>query len=170
MSQEFKHSRRKTMSQKKIKSSDKKQRQENSNSATSGFTLLQETVLSLAAYQSQLSNTYLYQPGNNCWVIIAHTHTPCRLSLHTVGDTWTEVTLAGNVPLYICLLRPTQAALVELVNGRMAGEVAVGCVHTCGRSNVFQVLGIHPTEVAGSFLFLCVVVPYLRLAQAPHAV
>ena len=53
---------------------------------------------------------------------------------------------------------------MELAKGRMAGEAVVGCVHTHGRTNVFQLVGIRPAEVAVSFLFLCVVVLYLQLA------
>lgn len=56
-----------------------------------------------------------------------------------------------------------------MANGGMAGEAVVGCAHTSVRSNVFWLVGIHPAEVAAFFLFLCVMVPFLWLAKASHA-
>lgn len=52
---------------------------------------------------------------------------------------------------------------MKLENGQMAGENVAGCVHTHDSSNVFKLVGICPTEDVASFLFICVVVPYLQL-------
>lgn len=56
-----------------------------------------------------------------------------------------------------------------MANDGMAGEAVVGCAHTCVRSNVFWLVGIHPAEVEVFFLFLCVMVPFLWLTKASHA-
>lgn len=50
---------------------------------------------------------------------------------------------------------------MELANGGMAGEAVVGCACICVRSNVFWLVGIHPSEAAMFFQFLCVMVPFL---------
>lgn len=91
-------------------------------------------------------------------------HPGCRLSLHTIGDTWTKAILAGKVSLSTFVEANTSGALVELADGGMVGEAVAGCTHRHGRSNVSYLVEIHPTEVAVPFLFLCVVMPYLWLS------